>query len=467
MDTTNKIVWDKKSNTALVIALGVMYYLYLINYSINSLDYIYNIKRAVVVSFFFFALTILPPLFLIYRRKVSCPVTIGFVTIAVGAAMMVRFALLDYMSADFIGFLDGWIGELRRAPGLSGWAKPIGDYNMPYLYLLTIIAKFPSVPLYMIKIMSIVFDVTLAYYLTKIASLKTRSINAQIAVFILTLFVPTFIINSAYWAQCDGIYSTFIAAFVYYALTGKSKLSVVCAAIAFSFKLQTVFILPLLIIFVIIKKVRLRDLFIFPATFVALLLPAIFAGKPIADTVSIYIKQTEAYRRLSLKAPNIYQFFYEFTVAEDKTVTETCLVEFEPFNTAGIMLAGAAVLVLLYFLWSNRDHLNNEILIVSAFIFTIGIPYLLPRMHERYFYPAEVFALAVFFFDRKRWFVPFATTFVSFCAYSSFVFSDTQILGSFRLLALTYLVLIFIEVRHLFGLVSNQKSNNLCNSVRG
>ncbi|MBQ6570023.1 MAG: hypothetical protein IJL87_07185 [Clostridia bacterium] len=452
MDRTNKISWDKKANIALAAALAIMFYMYLIRYS-GNLSAMYNIKRAVVVSFFFFVPVLAVPLYFIIRRKVSCPVTVAFLAIVTGAAMMVRFALLDYISPDYEGFLAGWIAQIKQAPGLSGWAKPIGDYNMPYLYLLTVIAKFPSVPLYMIKIISILFDVVLAYYVMKLASLKTSSLNAQTAVFVLTLFIPTFFINSAYWAQCDGIYAAFAAAFIYYALSGKGSLAVIFSALAFSFKLQTIFILPIMLIFLLIKKVNLRQLIYFPVTFVALLLPAIFAGKPVKDTVSIYINQTEAYRRLSLKAPSVFQFFYHYDVADDRTVTESCLVQFDMFNTVGIMLAGAAVLVLLYFLWTYRARINNEIIIVSSFLLTIGIPYLLPRMHERYFYLAEVFALAVFAFDRRCWYVPFVTTFVSFCAYSSFIFADTDILPYFRVLSLLYLIIIAVEVKHLYTLV--------------
>jgi len=35
-------------------------------------------------------------------------------------------------------------------------------------------------------------------------------------------------------------------------------------------------------------------------------------------------------------------------------------------------------------------------------------PFVLPRMHERYFYPADALSLVAAFFNPELWFVPFA-----------------------------------------------------------
>jgi len=46
---------------------------------------------------------------------------------------------------------------------------------------------------------------------------------------------------------------------------------------------------------------------------------------------------------------------------------------------------------------------------------------LLPKMHERYFYPADVFSLVAAFFIPEIWFVPIAYQVISLLSYTPFL----------------------------------------------
>ena len=55
---------------------------------------------------------------------------------------------------------------MRLLPGVEPITTPIGDYNMPYLYYLFFISRTNLYDLYMIKILSVVFDFVLALELS-------------------------------------------------------------------------------------------------------------------------------------------------------------------------------------------------------------------------------------------------------------------------------------------------------------
>ena len=64
------------------------------------------------------------------------------------------------------------------------------------------------------------------------------------------------------------------------------------------------------------------------------------------------------------------------------------------------------------------------LLIKAAYLFALMLPFLLPRMHERYFYPADVFSVLYFYSadtPQKR-VIPLITVFCSFFSSCRFLF---------------------------------------------
>ena len=60
-------------------------------------------------------------------------------------------------------------------------------------------------------------------------------------------------------------------------------------------------------------------------------------------------------------------------------------------------------------------------LAVTALVSLALTPFLLPKMHDRYFYPADVFSLVLAFFVPEAWFVPVAYQVISLTAYTPFL----------------------------------------------
>jgi len=278
----------------------------------------------------------------------------------------------------------------------------------------------------------VAFDVVLAYFVMKIVSLKTESANMRILAFVLAFAIPTVVLNSAMWGQCDSIYTAFLLGSIYFALCGKSKMTFAFLALALSFKLQAAFLFPVFAVFVIKDKIKLYDCYVFFLVYLATLLPAALAGRPVIDLLFVYFNQSVSYHFMTLNAMNIWRLVGD--------------VAFFNFRIVGLFSGGVAALGLLYFTYVHKERLVHTADYVRlAFLYAMIVPFFLPQMHDRFFYMADVLSLTVFLFDKRRWYVPLITVFCSYTAYAWYLKSFVPI--DHRYTALAMMVVIFIVLR--------------------
>lgn len=380
----------------------VMFGFIMMQQPLTELDLADNIAAALLFSLLYLAVLV----FLSLDKKAK-NIPLLFTAASVAALMVIRVGLLSKAAPDYYNFLGGWIEQMKSLSVSEAMREKIGDYNMPYLYFLLAISRIDIDAQLLIKWFSCCFDFVTAFFVMKTVALKTENRLVHHLSFLLTLALPTALMNSAYLAQCDAILAAFCAATLYYSLKGDGIKAVIAFSLGFSLKLQAIFILPAVIVCFITKKFKLWHAALFPVTFFATLLPAIIAGRSLIDCVRIYFDQASQYPRLTLCAPSMWQLFGD--------------VEFELFNTFGIMLTGAAVAVLLYICYTYKDKIDSAALVELFYISALMLPFLLPRMHERYFYLADILSVAVFFYDRRRWYVPLITVLSSLNAYFCFL----------------------------------------------
>lgn len=302
----------------------------------------------------------------------------------IGLGMLLRALCLDRVTGDLSGFLTNWYNYFADNGGFAAIAHSVGDYNVPYLYFIAAISYLRMPAIYLYKLFSILFDVLLAWGCFRLVrSLKgtQRGVAAPLAAFSLALLLPTVVVNGAYWAQCDAIYGALAVHAASLALDGKDCRSVLLLGVAFAFKLQTVFILPLWGVMWLAGRVRFRALWMFPLSYLAVIAPAVAMGKPLGDILSVYTTQMGEYPRLTLNAPSIFQLLPYGTE------------EAGPASLLGIAAAAALVLVMLAVGLRLRDRMDTAVTMTVAVLLVIGIPFLLPHMHERYFFLADVFTL--------------------------------------------------------------------------
>lgn len=185
----------------------------------------------------------------------------GLCAFCIGGALLLRFCLIPHISRDMSKFLLPWVNAMAAAPGAQGLALDIGsNYNVPYMTLLWIISRIPGSPVFYIKLASIAFDLLAAFTMEQLAGYfcgneKRRMLLA----FFLTLFLPTLLLNSACWGQCDSIYAALGLGALYYGLLGRSRLCWCFLGLSFAVKMQAVFLFPLILVLVILKKISGKD----------------------------------------------------------------------------------------------------------------------------------------------------------------------------------------------------------------
>lgn len=328
-------------------------------------------------------------------------------------AFLARFGLLSYVSGDYTSFLSEWFDTLKSAGGFAGIGLNIGNYTPPYLYILAMLTYLPLEGLLSIKLVSCIFDFLLALYAAKTVFHLTQSRTKCMLAYALVLLCPTVVLNGSAWAQCDSVFTFFLLLSFYSALKDRPWQVCVFFGIAFSFKLQAVFFVPLLLLLCIKNRIRLRHLLMIPAVYLISILPAWIAGRDFWDLLTIYFNQAGQYRNLSKNAPSIWSFL---AARQDSGL-----------SLFGIMLAGTAVLLLLYLLWEKCRTLSDDVFLTAALAFLLVIPFFLPHMHERYFFPADLFAILYALNKPRRFLVPLLVIGASTASYLPFLFGTSPV----------------------------------------
>ena len=302
-------------------------------------------------------------------------------------SMGARYVVFPYETLDYQSFLARWCAFFRENGGFAALRWEVGNYNIPYLYLLALFSYLPIRDLFLIKYVSVIFDVLLAWGALRLVKRFSASPARRLAVFFTVLFLPTVYLNSSLWGQCDSIYAALLLLGIALALEDRPRTSMVMAALAFGFKLQAVFVLPIYAVLWIKGKFKARHFLIFPLTYVLLVMPAVLLGRPFFDTITLYFSQTGSIGSgLNYNSPSVFAFFWRIP-EKDQTLA------------AGFGI-GAAFLFLANMLgvaWINRKKLSDQAVLSMALLFAIGIPFLLPHMHDRYFYAADILSLVMAF----------------------------------------------------------------------
>jgi Gpi18-like mannosyltransferase len=228
------------------------------------------------------------------------------------------------------------------------------------------------------------------------------------------LALPAVWLNSAYWAQCDMLYAALCLGMLYHLLKKQGGAATALWALALCVKLQAVFALPVLLIGLASRRIRLRALVWAPAVFALCLVPALLGGQTLANCLQIYADQAELYPQMHLNAPSIWVLLGH--------------VEVEPFGKAALFLAGCAVLVFIYLCRYWRAGLTDDLLPLAFYAAVLLLPFMLPHMHDRYFFLADLAAVLVFLHDRRRWPLPVITVLASYSCYRAFLMYQNPVL---------------------------------------
>ena len=336
----------------------------------------------------------------------------------VAAALAVRYPLLSFETSDLHDFRL-WHDFILANGYFSALGERFSNYPPAYLYVLAATAKFlPWLPtVFAIKSAHIAADFALAFFVCKcVAVAHPRSAAMPALAFVATLLAPTVVLNSAMWGQCDAIFTSFLVASLHCLLVGRQGWACAAFGMALAFKPLAIFLAPLFLWLLANKAMDWRCFLLTPAVVLASFVPAWLLGMPLAGPLLWSYGHVIAWSfQLTMNAPNLYVW-----------IAGPMGDEYGPWvHGAGVLLAAALVVAVAWVARRARGALagRGEPVVLLATFSVLLLPYVLTRMHDRYFFAADVFAIVLAFFRPAAYaYVPLVVGSVSLAAYFPVLF---------------------------------------------
>ena len=347
--------------------------------------------------------------------------------IGLGLALALRLSLFGFQSGDYVSHLGLWYDYIQTHGGFAAFKDNFSNYTPPYLYLVWLATRLPVEKLYAVKLIVIPFDFIAAFITLLIVRLKYRNKTIQMLAFFTVLFAPTVIFNSALWGQSDAMYTSFLLASVYCVLKKKPVVGFLFFSIAFSFKTQAIFLSPLFLVLYLKNRIPAWVVMLLPTTYFLFVIPTWIAGRPLMDLMTMHWQQAETFKQLTMNAPNLYQWLPE---------------NYELFGRFGILLAATSVFLFCLLIHKSKIELGAELIVKLSLVIVMLLPFFLPRMHERYFFPADVIAIVYAFYFPRYFFVPLIIGLVSLLSYFPFLFGKTVIGLSYLALVMALMLVV-------------------------
>lgn len=338
-----------------------------------------------------------------------------FLVAVTALALAVRLFGMDFQSDDFNSFLSPWWTVIKSG-GAGGLATQVGNYNIPYQIITFLFTLLPFGPLYSYKILSVVFDFVLAVsagLLVRSLGSKNSSVRGAVT-YAVVLCSATVIFNSAFWAQCDSIYVSFILLSIYFMKKDKNILAFVMLGVSFAFKLQMIFILPFFIFcYISGRKLSVLHFLIIPAVDFIMCLPAVLLGRNIADIFTIYVQQTDYGKQISMNFPNLYSFMCNTADINNYYLFKGFSIVFT------VLVLGMGLSLIIY---KKTDLSNPGTLLLTAIWTVFTCLMFLSSMHERYAYLLDVLAVIYAAVTLRHVWLPVVCQLISLRGYCYYLF---------------------------------------------
>lgn len=340
-------------------------------------------------------------------------VDLAFILCLFFFGFMIRWKLMPIESADYWGFLEDWMRQIREGGGYRSLGHQISNYTSPYMYIMCFLSYITDNDLYALKLVSVCFDYAASIAIFLIIFQMTENVKKSILGMAVLLLSPTVIIDSAYWCQCDIIYTTFILYALYNFFKNNSKWCLIFIGISFAFKQQVLFIVPFLLIMWLKKRtIRLVHFLWVPVIYVISTLPAWMMGRDFKELLLIYFDQSETYPWGTLEYPNIYALLGE-AMPDMRHADEV--------SGAGIFMTIILLGCLAYYFYTKDINMTDELIMTLA-LFTVGvIVYCLPHMHDRYGFLIDILAIVYGVINIKKLPITFGFFIVSILSFMPYL----------------------------------------------
>ncbi len=367
------------------------------------------------------------------------------------------------------------------------------SWSAGYLIVMALFSRLETFPaLYAVKLLDLVCLSAAALAVSEMAKKRGAGPAGITASAVLSLLLPTVLMNAGLWAQCDAVFAAF-ALWGLSLLLGDHPLAG-CAlwGVALSFKLQSAFLFPLLIPLFFARKAGLRHIAVIAGVFLLLHAPMLANGQGLQAVLGRYNGQilTEAYGSSFEEEesgeeaePEETQTQAEDAAAEDAAAEEApagqpeipvylheglaghapsvyhlmTVASVREFSGMGLYL-GIACALLTAFLLIRRAPQNQDAWLTAALLLCCGLPVILPQMNARCLYLAGLLSLTRL--GRPRHCVQAALLeVISLCCYMEAIFSTEAQLVSMLPMNLLSLLLIGVSLSLAVELVTELVGN--------
>jgi Gpi18-like mannosyltransferase len=299
------------------------------------------------------------------------------VAIVFGSAL--RWLFRDYTTSNTFAFVLPWYAFVHHH-GLQSLPVTFTNYTPFYSYLLIAAAQFGGLakPLFLIKCISFAFELgcaTLAYRLARLTG--APAFRAALA-FAAIWLAPTVLYNGALWSEADSLWTFFVLWSVYLFCRGQN--GVPAFGMAFAVKAQGVFLGPFVLAMALRNRKYWPWLAAIPAIYVFVALPVILAGGSVRDVLTVYLNQAGTFHFLAVNVANPWNF--------------VPTAYYGPGVIVGLALAAAGGLAIAVFI-ATRGRRDPEFLLLAASATLLMMPFLLPKMHDRFFYAFEISSIVL------------------------------------------------------------------------
>ena len=385
-------------------------------------------------------LKILPVLQSLFRNK-------KFLALLIAMGLVIKLLMIPFIPepGDYTFFLKPWVEFIRSHGYWQAFRFEFANYSPAYLYFLLGIAKLGGEPLIPIKLLSICFEYVAAWFIGGIAYQKYRENWVRWCALAVVPLLPTVLINSSYWGQCDSIYVSFLIGSIYFALKKRSFLSILFLGISFSFKLQAVLLFPFYFVLLLRNRIKWYYFLLVPAVYLISLLPAYCAGRPLTELLSVFVAQSGHYEELSLQFPNLYMW-----ISNDY---------YDPVKWGGILFTFLFALLTGGLLAKKyKTELTDDYLVRLTLLSAVIFPFLLPGMHERYMYAGDLLAIVYIMYFPSKFYNALGVPLISFFSYALCTSLNEPLIRYLGVpVTLFYLCVIGLLVRDFY--VSSLKGN--------
>jgi len=345
-----------------------------------------------------------------------------------------RWLLREFISGDTKIYKIPWIEHLQQTGLQNALVNSVTNYNPMFTYLM---ASFNTLlPVvdshYLIKLITNFGDLltTLAsYHLLRSAKCSPlRAVTGAVAIFVL----PTVILNSNAFTQIESLVAAPLIIGVSFLLRNRWSLAMLCIGLAFSIKLQSVFIFPALVILMVSQGQKLRSLLLIPFVYLLTILPTYFAGRDMTDILLIYKNQMGLYGDLTRNAANVYHWLPD---------------NYSVFMPLGMLFTLGVLLLVMVCKPKYLSCSENQLLFITTSL--VFITFFMPKMHERYAYFSDVFTVLTAITIPQLWPAALLMVTASFCSYLPFLYLGNKLDMFFPFLALIAFGALFLLYQEL------------------